>query len=29
MEGSEAQGKVQWEKHMPVAEKLQMEKIVD
>jgi hypothetical protein len=28
-EGSEDQGKIQWEKQMPVAEKLQMEKIVD
>jgi hypothetical protein len=29
VEGSEDQGKIQWEKKMPVAEKLQMEKIVD
>jgi hypothetical protein len=29
MEGSGAQGKVQWEKQMPVTEKPQMEKIVD
>ena len=28
-EGSEDQGKIQWEKQMPVAEKPQMEKIVD
>jgi hypothetical protein len=28
-EGSEDQGKIQWEKQMPVAEKMQMEKIVD
>jgi hypothetical protein len=28
-EGSEDQGKIQWEKQMPVAEKLQMEKILD
>ena len=27
--GSKDQGKIQWEKQMPVAEKLQMEKIVD
>jgi hypothetical protein len=29
IEGSEDQGKIQWEKQMPVAEKPQMEKIVD
>jgi hypothetical protein len=28
-EGSEAQGKIQWEEKMPVVDKLQMEKIVD
>jgi hypothetical protein len=28
-EGSEDQRKIQWEKQMPVAEKLQMEKIID
>ena len=28
-EGPEDQGKIQWEKQMPVAEKPQMEKIVD
>jgi hypothetical protein len=28
-EGSEDQGKIQWEKHMSVEEKLQMEKILD
>jgi hypothetical protein len=27
--GSKDQGKIQWEKQMPVAEKLQMEKILD
>jgi hypothetical protein len=28
-EGSEDQGKIQWEKQMPVAEKMQMDKILD
>ena len=29
IEGSEDQGKIQWEKQIPVAEKPQMEKILD